>query len=652
MAIGDDFSVAVNGDIRHVSGSTTYTVLQFHRWLQDLADDAVAAGNDLVDISSQTPSERATDNIITLLAPGGGVVYNIDDTAAQYLYDGSITQNNGDTVYSGLVVVGSVEAGTNLQIVQDNALLTNYWGSGLNADAAQNILLRIMVKTRVNGADIDGKKIRVQAREFGDTYSEFNATLGVGNSTAAIFTSNDLNNETAVGTVATYDQFTNTEGYQLFDVTGDGTDEEYYSKWTWGAGATPASPVINDLYEWTKYTQRRGTSTNLHGINGELFRGITHQWAYQNESGTGFIEDETVVWGTKFSYDGEAGATSWTVGEYLAIGTAVGKLLYVDDQGTTGTMVVAVENGATLSDNDVISQLDGGDMTANVFGTPTGNGNTGGSGLLLALDDNGTTGFQWIQLTYGSPPANTYQITGLTNGTTADVNGSVTTRTVSPEYLGTSTGSALIGAFGVGVDPTKLLVTDKLFDLTNVQRTPPNNVTFEVLGLVSGEDRVLVGPRTGSALNLAQFTIATTALTTANITSVEVNTTIPSDTPASGTIRVEDNAGVYRRLVYTSYTGATFTIDPTASEAAVPNVADFDVTNASIGNNVFISYIDALASGTSASFTSVYSSDRALFIRVRDGGTAGDNIGIKTFETSGTLFSTGGSTTAIRTSDA
>ena len=46
MAIADDFSVAVNGDIRHVSGSTTYTVLQFHRFLQDLADDAQASGND------------------------------------------------------------------------------------------------------------------------------------------------------------------------------------------------------------------------------------------------------------------------------------------------------------------------------------------------------------------------------------------------------------------------------------------------------------------------------------------------------------------------------------------------------------------------------------------------------------------------------
>jgi hypothetical protein len=65
------------------------------------------------------------------------------------------------------------------------------------------------------------------------------------------------------------------------------------------------------------------------------------------------------------------------------------------------------------------------------------------------------------------------------------------------------------------------------------------------------------------------------------------------------------------------------------------------------GNNVFVSYIDTVAGSTSESFTSVYSSDRTLFIRVRDGGVTP----IKTFETTGTLGSAGGSSTAIRTSD-
>jgi hypothetical protein len=116
MAIGDDFSVNAAGDIRHISGSTNYTVLELHRWLQDLADDAEAAGNDIIDISRATPSERSTDQIIQLLGS-----YNIDDDAAENLYGGSIKQGTGATeeIYAGLKVLGSVDnSNTQLMIIQ------------------------------------------------------------------------------------------------------------------------------------------------------------------------------------------------------------------------------------------------------------------------------------------------------------------------------------------------------------------------------------------------------------------------------------------------------------------------------------------------------------------------------------------------------
>ena len=121
MAIADDFSVdtaAAGGNIRYTGSGATYTVLELHRFLQDLADNAQATGDDLVDITTDTPSDRATDQILTLNSP-----YNIDDTASRYLYDGSITQNNGATVYSGLTVVGTVESGTEPMIVQDGKVL-------------------------------------------------------------------------------------------------------------------------------------------------------------------------------------------------------------------------------------------------------------------------------------------------------------------------------------------------------------------------------------------------------------------------------------------------------------------------------------------------------------------------------------------------
>jgi len=63
---------------------------------------------------------------------------------------------------------------------------------------------------------------------------------------------------------------------------------------------------------------------------------------------------------------------------------------------------------------------------------------------------------------------------------------------------------------------------------------------------------------------------------------------------------------------------------------------------------VFISYVDELASGASASYTAVYSSNRDLFVRVRDGG----GTPIKTFEISSQFTSSPVTVTAIRTSDA
>lgn len=548
MAIATDISVAANGDIRYTGSTSNYTVIEFHRFLQDLADDASSSGDDLLDITDDTPSERSTDNIITLYAP-----YNIDDTLAEHLYDGSITQAGGDTVYSGLVVVGSVVAGTELQIVQNNLLLTNYWTTGINANAAANILLRMMVKTRVGGVDTDGKRLRIQSRELGDTYAEFSLTAGLGNSTAAIFTSTDLNNQTASGTIGAWD-ITSTEGFIALDVNGNGSDEDYYVEWDLGTRT-----AINDLYEFTKYVATRGTAETTFGMNGELFRGVTHSFAYDNEASGPFTQNEVVTFG----------------------------------------------NGAT--------------------------------GALLALDDQGLTGNMYIQLLTGTAPSDPSTITGGTSGATADINGSVTPRTISPEFVGASTGSALIGAYGVGVTVTDLKATDKLFDLTNTLQVPPNYVTFSVGGLESGEDRVLVGPESAGSIVESQLTL-NGALVAATTTSVVVNEAIPSDTPATGTIRIF-NGDTFSRVRYDSWTGSTFD--------CTTNVAT-DIPDALDGANTFISYIDVLAGAATETFTAVYNLDRSLFIRVRDGG----GTPIKTFETTGTLGSAGGSTTAIRTSDA
>jgi hypothetical protein len=567
MAIADDFSVAQNGNIRYTgaahgaAGAGYYTVIEFHRWLQGLADNAVAVteGNDLLDITDSTPSERQTDNIVKLINS-----YNIDQTASEHLYDGSIIQGTGGTeeIWDGLVVIAG--KGMDLQIVQNGAVIaSDFWNTipngdtfkGLNRDTNNGISHRFMIKVRNAGSDIDGRRLLGQTRVWGKTYSEFkiNGTAR-GNNVMALTYADDLNNATVIGTIAGYTTIVNDfEGYNGMDVNNDTTNEYYYSKWN-----KPTDRTINDLYERMKWVSRQESATTLYGLNGELFRGITHEITVDTPSVTDFSAYEAVSW-------------------------------------------------------------------------------SGGTGQMLAINDVNNPTKMWIQLLTGVAPTDNQVITGGTSGATCQVNVTITERTLSFPFCGVSTGSAIIGAYGFGIHNADLAATDKVFDLNNTQITPPDNRSFTVSGLVSGEDYVLVGPESAGVLNTAQFALNAT-LNSDNVTSVVINTTIPSDTPATGYIRVEDNNGVFRKLHFSARTGSTFTIDTTDGNE------DFATVNATAGNDVFIAYIDELASSTSASYSAVYSTNRALFVRVRDGGGSP----IKTFETPATFP---GGASAIRTSD-
>ncbi len=566
--VAADWSVdRQTGNIRYIGddhggASPSYaTVIELHRWLQSLADDAEYTGNDEVDIINTNPSNRSTDNIITLLGS-----YNIDDNASEHLYDGSIIQSGGAEIYDGIVNFGN--ASVQIQIIQNGVVLSDDWwnfgGGGLNDDSTQGISHRFMIKTRTASADIDGRRLIGTSRTYGNTYSEFkiNGTAR-GNNVLALSDTTDLNNQTASGTVAGWTTITNsTEGYANIDVDNDGSDEYFYSEWNKDIYS------INQLYERMKYLTRDSSGSTLYGLNGELFRGITHQIALSGTNSGTFNAFEAVSW-------------------------------------------------------------------------------SGGTGQMLAIDNVAASSAtkMWIQLLTGVAPTNGQLITGGGSSATATASGTATERAIYTPFCGVSTGSALIGAYGYGVEYADLAASDTLFDLDNAAVNPPNNVTFTVSGLISGEDRVLVGPWDGSAvdsdgnpeIDYNQFTIATTALTGAAVTSITVNASIPTDTPTSGTLRVYTNSGLSRRITYSSYTGSVFTIAST----------DFSGDNASIGNNLFISYIDLLASGGSAAFTGVYSSPRQLVVKVRDGGGSP----IKEYISTGTLGSTGGSVTAIRTVD-
>jgi len=543
------------GDAHNGASPSYATGIEAHRQLQDWADDVADAGDDEISIIDDTPTDRAGADTNIVMLNG----YTFTATALEHLYDCSITQSDGDDIFDGIQVFGN---STSIQIIQNGARLTNaFWNQAnmiaATSDAASNTSHRFLIQTRSGGSDIDGRRLLGTQRVLGTTYTEFFIGGGTnrGNNTLALTANPDGNNQNDAATIATWTDIVNdNEGYVGIDADGNGSDEFYYSNWELGARSK------NDLYERGKWIQREGSTETIYGLNGDLFRGPTHELNVDTATGT-FAGPEQLSW-------------------------------------------------------------------------------TGGTAQLLAIDSPTAGTKLWFQLLTGTAPGDGVTITGDTSGATVNVDTTVISRTVPSTFIGNSTGSAINpGAFGIGIGSDDLTVSDLLTDLTNTNNQPPNNVQFVVNNTVVG-DRVLVGPATGNALNLTQDTI-NGALTGGAVTSIVMTTAIPTDTPASGTIRLQNDEGRYVRIPYDSYTGSTYTIPAYDFSGSGVNDSCAD------GNNAFISYIDLVADDTQEVFTSVFSSPRPLFIRVRNAAGL-----IKTFESTATLGSSGGSATVGRISDA
>jgi len=572
-----DKTIRYVGPDHEVADANYVTVLELHRWLQDLADDASISADDYMDITTVNPSDKKFDTIITLTNG-----YTLDDAyttpASEMIYGGSIIQGSGGTeaIYDGIRVVSA--RGTVVSVVQGNAVLfsaNKFWNSipngesfaGINADPANGVCMQFMVKVRTAGADIDNRTLVFTTREEGKTYSEFRIpATGRGQNVVPLTYATDLNNPTAWTTVSTWTTIANvTSGFNLIDVDQNSADEGYYSEWDRN---TTVSYTINQFYERMKWLTRNGETTTLYGLAGELFRGITHSVTIQAASSPGaFVE-------------GGATPLSW------------------------------------------------------------GTGATAGTGQILAYDTRDPFVVH-VQLLTGVVPGNAVTVTQGANSATTAASNAVTERTVSTPMCGASTGTSLVGAYGFSLEYLDLAVNDKITALDGTTRQPPNNVTFTVSGILA-DWRVLVGPEDGAS-GLDYDQLSNTNLLNGVTTSVEVDEAIPANTPTSGTIRIQRFNGDYTRHPYSEVNTTTKVFTITSH--------DFTSNNASIGANVFISYIDDASVGTSISFNTVQTSTQTLYVEARYGGTDPYTNSIKPAKTTATLGATGGSAVISAVSD-
>ena len=260
--VAADWSITrANGNIRyigdaHAGASPSYaTVIELHRALQDFADDELSTGDDELSIIDQTPSDRGgVDTNITLLNG-----FNIDQTASEHLYDGSITQSGGDQIFDGVQVFGNA---TTIQVIQNGARLTNdFWNEpnmvAATADAVSGTSHRFLVEVRTGGSDIDGRRLIGTQRVYGTVFTEFVIGGGTnrGNNVLALTANPDLNNQTAEGTIATYSDIIITEGYVGIDADGNAVNEFYFTSIDIG------TRTKNDVYERSKAAAQRLVGT-------------------------------------------------------------------------------------------------------------------------------------------------------------------------------------------------------------------------------------------------------------------------------------------------------------------------------------------------------------------------------------------------------
>jgi hypothetical protein len=615
-----------------------YSPLDLHRMLADLNDDEDIYDDDDLSRVDPTPSDRSTDEIISLL----GTV-NIDATVIKHMYGGSISQDSGKQLISGLdVQVTSPESDTQPVIIQNDAIVTDYWKNAYMPDSIKG-QVRIMLKTRHDGVDIDGRRVKGKLLEFNNIYFTGGTTLGTASTALALFSSTDGNNQTAAATVAgaPYNTIVLTEGFQLINHNNGNGNQPFGLKIDFGSASSL------QCYERTKYIQRRGTAETIFGRDATYFDGINLNFPYDNLTGA-FSEDEKVCWGTVITWTGQS--TNFTVGEVVEFDTAGtptwGRLLYQNDAGATGTGVFDFGGNALPGTSKTMTGLDsGGDGTTSTVGTNTASG----TGTLIA--DDTTDDDLYISRLTGVLPVDNSEIYGMTSDADCLVDGTPQTRTINNQFVGVYTGTNYQTNFGISIDPSDAIVGDKYPDLDGGEQEPPNNQDGEVTGLKE-YDTVTCYPWDGSSYDVNndpepdydEMALAT-ALVAATSTQVDVGAgNIPDNTPQIGNLRVErDSDGNMDLIPYDSHDGSRyFEIVGTAP------------SNAAISNDVMRAPIDKeMSADGTASFTAVKGAGSTQFvITVRNGYTALRNGPIKVAKSTATFGASGFSVPASRISDA
>lgn len=352
MAIQDDWTINYGAKtVTHTSGSTVYTVLAFFQWLATTFAAQAQMDDDYAFVSDTPTVYRWVND----WAFGAG------NTDTQFLSGGSIESADADDLWSNLYSIGSQESGTQIYIIQNDAEVTPWWGTG-NID--------ILIQVKSGGAWIQSDNtagvptnggLWAYAREWGDAYDHnFVDLSGGGSNPVGINTAADINIVTASGTVAGWTDVTITFGSVQKDLN-NGNGLQPYDVVVDGAGRSVLS-----VYERLKYVTRYGELNDVGGDAGQEYRSA-------NE-GT-YTDVKTAPFGTF------AGTTIYGARGIWIENTLTADYSLIDANGTIQdppNYQKVIASHTTLSGCQIfVAEIDGsGDVIKNQYGVLSTTSNT------------------------------------------------------------------------------------------------------------------------------------------------------------------------------------------------------------------------------------------------------------------------------------
>jgi hypothetical protein len=176
MAIADDFTINYTAKtVTHSSGTTVYTSLAFFQWLAATFAASSQMDDDYAFVSD-TP---------TVFRWVNGWAFGAPSTDYKFLKGGSIESSDGNELWSNLYSIGDQFRSSFIYVVQNDAELTPWWGSG-NID--------ILVNVKTGGSLIDSGNVLAMSRDSDGLYDHnFVDLSGGGRNPVGINTFADLN---------------------------------------------------------------------------------------------------------------------------------------------------------------------------------------------------------------------------------------------------------------------------------------------------------------------------------------------------------------------------------------------------------------------------------------------------------------------------